>query len=61
MIAIMWEVNADTVEKDYGSYVNREDKFYICPECGEPIYACDWTNEELVNKICPICEFCEEE
>lgn len=58
---LIWEVNADVVEKDYGSYVNRDDNFYICPECGEPVYACDWTNEELVDVICPICGFCEDE
>lgn len=56
----VWRINADVVEKDYGSYVNREDNFYICPECGEPVYACDWDDDELVDVICPICGFNEE-
>ena len=57
----MWEANAKFVEKVYGGYVDWEERFYNCPECGEPIYECDWDVNELVKFICPICEFTEED
>lgn len=52
-----WEYNAKTIEKEYGNYVNWEERFYICPECGEPVYKSDWDDETLDEFICPICEF----
>lgn len=34
-----------------------EDAWFICPECGEPIYYHDY-NEELANDSkCPVCDF----
>ena len=33
---------------------------FICPECGECVYECDWTEEGLKKFLCPICEFGEE-
>lgn len=57
----MWETNAKFVEKVYGGYVDWEERFYNCPECGEPIYECDWNDRELTEFICPICEFTDEE
>lgn len=57
----MWELNARYVEKTFGSYVDWEERFYICPECDEPVYECDWSDDELGYFICPICEFTEEE
>lgn len=51
-----WEINARIVAKDCGSHVNWEDRFYICPECGKPIYECDYDEEDFVNYLCPICE-----
>ncbi len=58
----MWEENAKIVEQLFGSYVDwKEDRFYLCPDCGEPIYECDWTDEELKEMICPVCGFSEEE
>lgn len=51
-----WEENARAVEKDYGEYVDWEERSYICPRCGEPVYECDWLNEVLSEYICPICE-----
>ena len=43
----MWEDNAKYVEKVYGAYVDWEERFYTCPVCGEPVYECDWLNDEL--------------
>lgn len=57
----MWKVNAKFVEKVYGGYVDWEERFYICPECGEPIYECDWSTTNLCNFICPICNFVDED
>lgn len=56
-----WYTNAKFVEKVYGGYVDWEERFYNCPECGEPIYECDWDDKELREFICPICEFTEED
>lgn len=50
-----WKENADYV-KDCGGYVNYDEGFYICPECGEPIYEEEWTPSELMF-ICPVCEW----
>ena len=56
-----WENNAKEIENTYGGYVDWEERFYQCPYCGEPIYECDWSNEELEEFICPVCEFEEDE
>lgn len=53
----MWEINAKAIEKTYGNYVNWEERFYICPECGELVLEEDWSEEELIMFMCPICEF----
>ncbi len=56
-----WEVNAKEAEKVYGSYVDWEERFYECPECGEPVYECDgWLEETLKKFICPVCEWLHE-
>ena len=41
---------------EYGSYVNFEERFYTCPFCGEPVYEDDWSEVDLGNFLCPICE-----
>ena len=51
-----WEENANYV-KDCGGYINYDERFYICPECGEPIYEDDWTRRELYEFLCPVCEW----
>lgn len=53
----MWEKNAKYCERTYGAYVDWEERFYICPDCGDTIYECDWTADELTAEICPICGF----
>lgn len=57
----MWELNAKTVENVYGGFVDWDERFYNCPECGEPIYECDWEEGDLGEFICPVCEFEEED
>ena len=52
-----WKDNAITVEQDFGGFVDYENEFYVCPECGEPIYKIEWTPRELDECICPICEW----
>lgn len=56
----MWEANAKYVEEVYTAYVNWEERFYECPECGEPIYECDWDAKELLE-LCPVCGFNDRE
>ena len=51
-----WKENADYV-RDCGGYVNYSERYYLCLECGEPIYEEDWTSGELVEFICPVCEW----
>lgn len=60
-ICAQWEINAKRVEDIYGGYVDWEERFYECPECGEPIYECDWSNHELFKHLCPVCEFTDED
>ncbi len=55
-----WMDRAIEVKEVYGSFVDWEEEFYICPFCEEPIYKDDWTNEDFSNFICPICEDEEE-
>lgn len=51
-----WEKNAVEARDTYGAHVDWEERFYECPECGEPIYECDWSERELEHYLCPICE-----
>lgn len=51
-----WESNAIFCQKEYGSYVDFEERFYTCPFCDEPIYEEDWTDSELDDFLCPICK-----
>lgn len=57
----MWEYVAHKVQADYGAYVDWEERFYLCPECGEPIYEDDWHETDFVVPenctSCPICDF----
>lgn len=43
----------------FGSFVDMEERFFICPECGEPIYECDWDYHNF--SCCPVCEVCWED
>lgn len=52
-----WESQAVLAESIFGVYVDWNERFYICPECGEPVYDNDWTEEELSSVFCPICGY----
>lgn len=55
-----WEKMARLIEANYGGFVDWKEGFFECPECGEPIYECDWgasdLSDGLGNFICPVCE-----
>lgn len=51
-----WELNANTAKEVYDCHVDYEERFYICPYCGEPVYEADWSEESLEEFMCPICE-----
>lgn len=42
------------VENDIDVYIDYESKFFTCPECGEPIFECDYN--EFIGFDCPCCE-----
>lgn len=50
-----WEQAAHHCEETYGVFVDWDEEFFICAECGEPIYKVDWKPDEL--DTCPVCEF----
>ena len=47
------------IEKD-GGYVDWAEEFFVCPECNELIYKCDYPYIDL-GMICPVCEIKIEE
>ena len=53
-----WFNVANSVSNDYCTLVDFDERFFICPECGEPIYDEDWNDTDFENNtICPICGF----
>ena len=56
-----WELNANTAKEVYGCHVDYAERFFICPYCGEHVYEDEWTDEQLCDFLCPICEDEEEE
>lgn len=54
-----WEKIAAYVENVFGAQVDWEERYFVCPECVEPIYEGDWYNGEFKHHdsyICPVCE-----
>ena len=51
-----WNEVAKVVENDFGVQVDWEEKFFVCPYCGDVVYAYDF-NKDLVLALgyCPIC------
>ena len=54
-----WEDAARFCKKTFGVYVDWEERFFICPECDEPVYFIDWKNHNW--ECCPVCECIFEE
>lgn len=54
---IDWHMAALQAENDYGAYVDYTERYFICPECGEPVYEDDWSDMDFEDCICPICGF----
>lgn len=52
-----WKMAAIQAEEDYGVYVDYTERFFICPECGEPVYEEDWNDMDFEDCICPVCGF----
>ena len=54
---------ASTLEREFGSYYDRDEEFVECPECGEPLYNSDWAMKDYMKSTsdgyllyqCPIC------
>lgn len=54
---------AEMVEDQFGTDFNREEGFFICPQCAEPLYDGDWPVNKYMeftidgHKVwrCPIC------
>jgi rubrerythrin len=56
-MASRWKESAKLVEKVFDGYVDWYEGFFICPECGEPVFEVDWEDDELEDFICPVCEW----
>ena len=51
-----WSEVAKVVENDFGMQVDWEERFFICPECDEPIYEEDWDKDAILESgYCPVC------
>ena len=50
-----WEAAMIHCESTFGVQVDTEEEFFICVECGEPIYKEDWADYDDWT-CCPICE-----
>ena len=54
---------ASVLEKDFGVFYDRDEESVDCPECGEPLYSCDWdisdyastTADGYIIYRCPVC------
>lgn len=55
-----WAEAGTLCEELYGVHMDTKEGFFICPECGEPVYEIDWPDHEDWSE-CPICGFCFEE
>lgn len=51
-----WKDAAKYCRREYGVQVDEGEGFFICAECGEPIYREDWEDHENWDE-CPICGF----
>ena len=49
-----WQLAAEFVEREFGAYVDWDERFFHCPECDDVVYECDWEYHRW--SMCPICE-----
>lgn len=49
-----WEKAAKFCEETFGTFVDWEERFFICPECQEPLLEEDWDEHDFTT--CPVCE-----
>jgi len=51
-----WNEVAKVVENDFGMQVDWEERFFVCPECQDVVYECDFNKDSvLALGYCPIC------
>lgn len=58
MILSNWELAARILEEDCDAEVNMNEEYFICPDCGEPIFSGDWTSEDFMGAECVVCPIC---
>lgn len=51
-----WKDAAKYCRREYGIQIDEGEGFFICPECGEPLYKEDWEDHGNWD-VCPVCEF----
>ena len=52
---LTWLEAAVMCEETYGAHVDMKEGFFICPECGEPLYDIDFPSYYWDE--CPVCGF----
>ena len=50
-----WFETAVYCEETYGVQVDMKEGFFVCPECGEPLYNVDFPSHCWDD--CPVCGF----
>lgn len=50
-----WLEVAVMCEELYGVETNMKEGYFVCPECGEPLFCEDWKRHNW--ETCPICGF----
>ena len=51
-----WNEVAKIVENDFDTQVDWAEKFFVCPDCVDVVYECDFnTDSVLALGYCPIC------
>lgn len=54
---------ADYCSETYGSDTDINERYFVCPDCGEPIYDRDFSIDDFFadgpfgNAYCPVCGF----
>ena len=51
-----WHEAGTYCEETYGMTMNTKEGYFVCCECGEPIFEDDWREHDDWD-VCPICGF----